>query len=118
MDGTGPDIGVAAKFPHAGDRQPRWSGAVWNLDSREDTLLTPEAGNVWALAISADGRTLAVGTQDGAIKLFSIPARREITTLKGHLTYVDALAFSPDGRLLVSSSGDGRTRLWSGVAAR
>jgi WD40 repeat protein len=87
----------------------------WNLDRSQDTLLMPEAGNVWALAVSADGKTLAVGTQDGAIKLFSIPARREITTLKGHLTYLDVLAFSPDGRLLVSSGGDGNTRVWSGV---
>jgi WD40 repeat protein len=86
----------------------------WNLETDKREVLTPEAGNVWAVAISPDVKTLAVGTQDGVIKLFNLPTRREIAVLKGHLTYVGKLTFSPDGELLISEGGDD-SRVWSAI---
>lgn len=72
--------------------------------------LTPEGG-VSTLALSHDGRTLAVGLADGAVVLFETltgqkraevaPARPQPLELEE--VFLDrhaALAFSPDGRLL------------------
>jgi len=57
---------------------------LWNLAGGEVEVLAPEAGNVWALDVSPpDGRTLAIGTQDGMLKLTILPTRREIAVLKG-----------------------------------
>jgi WD40 repeat protein/tRNA A-37 threonylcarbamoyl transferase component Bud32 len=86
----------------------------WTMDTDQMEVLAPEAGNVWAVAFSPDAKTLAVGTQDGVIKLFNFPTRREITVLKGHLTYVNQLTFSPDGKVLVSEGGD-TPRIWNSI---
>lgn len=86
------------------------SAHFWNVDTDDAKVLRPEAGNVSALDISPDGRTFAIGTQDGLLKLINLPTRREIATLKGHLTTFADVAFSPDGRLLISSSETTRIR--------
>ncbi|MFO1499353.1 MAG: protein kinase [Verrucomicrobiota bacterium] len=85
---------------------------LWNVDTGKLDLLKPEAGNAWALAASPDGKTLAVGTQDGFIKLINVATYRDMATLRGHLTNVHRMAFSPDGAMLISSGGEG-ARLWS-----
>jgi WD40 repeat protein len=84
---------------------------LWNLETDTMTVLTPDAGIVSAVAISPDAKTLAIGSQDGPIKLFNLPTRRELATLKGHLTFVASLSFSPDGTTLVSVGGD-NSRVW------
>ncbi|MEU3338459.1 hypothetical protein [Streptomyces sp. NPDC006668] len=79
-------------------------------------LLTRYAG-ADALALSPDGRTLAVDHDDRTIQLLDIgdPAhpRRLGKPLTGHTGYVNALAYSPDGRTLASGSADGTVRLWN-----
>jgi WD40 repeat protein/serine/threonine protein kinase len=80
---------------------------LWNLDRDEHEVLKSEAGNVGAIAVSPDGKTLAVGTHDGAIVLWNIASRHQVTTLKDHFTNVGRLAFSPDSRVLVSEAPDG-----------
>lgn len=89
---------------------------LWNLDTDTVEVLTPEAGPVLAVAVSPDAKTLAVGTQNGVLKLFNLPTRREIAVLKGHLTLVRGIVFSPDGGVLVSHGGDS-SRIWRGAAA-
>jgi WD40 repeat protein len=63
------------------------------------------------VAISPDAKTLAIATQDGMLKLFHLPTRREVASLKGHLTNITGVSFSPDGQTLISSGGDA-TRIW------
>jgi WD40 repeat protein/energy-coupling factor transporter ATP-binding protein EcfA2 len=79
-------------------------------------LLTRYAG-ADALALSPDGRTLAVDYDDRTIQLLDLtdPARphRLGRPLTGHTGYVNALAYSPDGRTLASGSADGTVRLWN-----
>jgi WD40 repeat protein len=85
---------------------------LWNVDTGKRDLLKPEVGNTWALAATPDGKTLAVGTQDGFIKLINVATYRDMATLRGHLTNVRWMMFSPDGTKLISIGGDG-ARLWS-----
>jgi WD40 repeat protein len=85
----------------------------WDINSGEVKVLKPEAGNTWALAASPDGKTLAIGTQDGFIKLIHVRTMREMATLRGHLTNVMKMSFSPDGTQLISYGGEG-SRLWDG----
>jgi WD40 repeat protein len=66
---------------------------------------------VRALAFSPDGRTLALGTDSGAVKLLDVESRT--MRLAGtHVQAVLSLAFSPDGRTLASGSFDNTVRLW------
>lgn len=84
---------------------------IWDPDTNQTEELRPEAGNVISIAVSPDARTLAIGSQDGVLKLLNLPTRREVAVLVGHLTQITQLAFSPDGRRLVSVSEDS-TRVW------
>ena len=64
-----------------------------------------------SLAITPKGM-LASGDQNGAIILWELLTRLEITRFKGHTGEVNALAFSPNQDLLVSGGNDRSVRIW------
>ncbi len=70
-----------------------------------------------ALAISSDGRWLAVGGfefagEDHGIYLVRWPDRQIQAVLRGHANVILDLAFSRDARFLASASADKTARLW------
>jgi WD40 repeat protein len=66
-----------------------------------------------SLALSPDGKTLAVGYADGSITLWRAETGQRVgDSLKGHSEEVVDLAFSPDGEMLASASLDNTIGLW------
>jgi WD40 repeat protein len=66
-----------------------------------------DEGDVWGVAFSPDGRTLA--TADGkerSVTLWEVASGKERLRLTGHHWGVASVAFAPDGRTLLSGSGD------------
>jgi WD40 repeat protein len=53
-------------------------------------------------ALSADGKLLAVGGNDGAVYLLDLRTGKAVRRLVGPAEQASALAFSPDGKLLAS----------------
>jgi tricorn protease-like protein len=80
-------------------------------------------GKIYGMALSPDGRWLAVGgipaifsgsnyIDIGAIRLYDFASGELKALLKGHLNGVQALAFSPDGKRLISGSADNSAIIW------
>jgi WD40 repeat protein/tRNA A-37 threonylcarbamoyl transferase component Bud32 len=67
---------------------------------------------VTSIAISPDGKILASGSLNKAIKLWHLDSGELIDTLSGHLDTVSSVAISPDGKILASGSWDKTIKLW------
>jgi WD40 repeat protein len=63
-------------------------------------------GSVYSLAFSPNGKLLAAGTSDGAIRVWQVHDLKHILNLDGHIDWVRTITFTPDGNTLVSGSDD------------
>jgi serine/threonine protein kinase/Tol biopolymer transport system component len=82
---------------------------------RIDRVLREKGGNageVYSVAFSPDGKTLASGSRDQTIKLWGVSTGKCTTSLTGHTRVVHSVAFSPDGKTLASGSRDQTIKLW------
>lgn len=75
----------------------------------------PSAAALWALAISANGNTLAAGGNDRTVRLWNLATRKEFALLP-HSDTVRSLAFSPDDTLLATGDDAGNVMLWDTVS--
>src|SRR4051794_18695840 len=72
-----------------------------NLDNEQAVRGGFDAG-VETVALSPDGQLLASGDASGAIRVWNVSSRHEVTSFPAHHLDVWCLAFSPDGRILAS----------------
>jgi RNA polymerase sigma factor (sigma-70 family) len=70
------------------------------------------SGAVRAVAISPDGRLLAVSGDEERVVLYELATGQRIHEWTGHAGFVWSLAFAPDGRSLVSGSWDATALVW------
>ncbi len=98
---------------------------VWDVDTGK-TLRTirgeaasAHSGQVYAIALSPEGKWLAAGgrlkassTPGSVIRVFDFASGKLAALLKGHAGAVRGLAFSPDGRHLISGSQDKAAMIW------
>lgn len=83
------------------------------LDDKPTAEIAAHADAIYALDFSPDGKTLATGSYDRLIKLWTLGATdKPALTLKDHSDAVYALRFHPDGKLLASGSADRTVKVW------
>src|SRR5438270_9120582 len=68
--------------------------------------------DIFALALSPDGRLLASACKDKTVGLWDPRTGEKVRILKGHTADVLRVAFAPDGKHLASASADGTIRIW------
>ncbi|MBD2018428.1 WD40 repeat domain-containing protein [Microcoleus sp. FACHB-53] len=68
--------------------------------------------NVYSVAISPDGQTLASCGDDKTIKIWNLNTGDLLRTFTGHSDIVWSVTFSPDGQILASCSEDKTVKIW------
>lgn len=68
--------------------------------------------SISAVAISPDGRFLAMGCDDDTVYFWDLAKGREVRQLVGHAGRVVSLQFFPDGKSLASGSADNTVLIW------
>ncbi|HEY1600046.1 MAG TPA: c-type cytochrome domain-containing protein [Pirellulales bacterium] len=79
---------------------------------RAFTLDAVAPESVAAITVSADGKWLATGGNDGQVKLWDATQGAAARTLSGHTAGITSLVFSADGARLFSGSLDKSVRCW------
>ncbi len=108
----------------AGDTGKAWSGsnAVYIFERASGALLrridTRSPASIVTLALSRDGRVLAVGLAGkGGLRTFDFGSGALLGEDGNYADSLYALDFSPDGRRLVAGGADGALRLYNVDAA-
>ncbi|GIJ71468.1 Hsp70 family protein [Virgisporangium ochraceum] len=79
--------------------------------------LVGHTGHIFSAAFSSDNDTVASGSIDGTVRVWSASTGRTLATLTGHRGSVFAVSFSPDGRVLATAGHDRLVRLWDVASA-
>jgi hypothetical protein len=90
---------------------------VWDLArGSEVRAIKVEAGTVYSLSLSPDGKTAATAGRDG-LKLWELETGKELPREEMNKHGCVAVAFSPDGKLVASGDGESVV-LWEVVTGK
>jgi hypothetical protein len=67
-------------------------------------MLEGHKGGTYSVAFSPDDKTLAVGCNDGELKLWNLETRRDMMTLRAEPHAIFSANFAPDGHTLATVS--------------
>ena len=96
------------------DEKPRGREAQAALDLLEATRCGYLDHAISSMMFCPNGRTLAIGSCDAAVKLWDTKTGRIMATLSGHAGPVHMLVFSPDGTTLITGCREEATvMLWN-----
>ena len=92
-----------------------WDTSTWEVQHHIDLL----SDGVHALAVSPDGRSLAVVTSYNAeIELRDLETGALLGMLEGHAVAGRAVAYTHDGSTIVTGAADGTVRFWDASTGR
>jgi WD40 repeat protein len=86
--------------------------AADSLDYENLKSLGGYQGEVFSATFSPNGRYLAVGFNEGIVRIWEVQSWKIIATLNENENDVTAVAFSPDGKTLATADSQKRIILW------
>ena len=90
----------------------RFTG-IGRLASPPSSLVSSQTGASTVYALSSDDHTLALGNQNGSVRLLDLRSGKTRTASGGHEAAVTEARFAPDGRRLITTGEDGDVIVWN-----
>jgi WD domain, G-beta repeat len=107
-------LATACACGYLPQRKTDTSVRLWDLAGRQEyRRLEGCEGGFYALAFSANGKTLAAAGNDRSVRLWEVATGKERCRFLGHQGWVASVAFSADGKALVSCSADTTVIVWA-----
>ena len=97
---------IAACRTENGSLAELWDTTNWNL------LLAQYLEGIFSIALTPDGKTMAVASGEGVVRLFSVPSGVLEAILGRHAGALQAVAYSRDGMLLAAGGNDGIVEMY------
>jgi WD40 repeat protein len=86
---------------------------LWDIPKwREAGRLLGHANNIWAIAVSPDGRLALSGADDGELRLWNLTGQGELRRFPTEGMELTAVAVSHDGRHLLAGAFGGEGRVY------
>jgi WD40 repeat protein len=86
---------------------------VWDAESGQQLQSLDNTVFMYALALSSDGRWLAAGSPDKAVRAWDVPSGELRATLSGHSDWVVGVAFAPtEPSVLATATARDGVQLW------
>jgi len=86
---------------------------LWDAYTGKEVQKLAGAGqDVYGIAISPDGRLLAIGWENGFINIWDLSSGKKLQEYSAHAGLIVHLAFSKDGTRLASASFDKFAKVW------
>lgn len=115
------DVAHSAAFFPDGRRAATgsWDGRarVWNLETGEEALSIDAGSPVNSVAVSPDGKRLAVAAR-GGLSVWDAATGTLVGRPEGHAGNVTFVAYARDGKLFVSGGADHTARLWDSATLK
>jgi WD40 repeat protein len=107
----GEHLATVSGLDSPNDRPGRGELTVWNLPTNGEEYVLRERSSIRALAVSPDGRLLAIGEFGGATRLIDAISGRQTALLMSEGA-VNSVCFSKDSHLLASGNLYGSIMVW------
>ncbi len=82
-----------------------------NIAGGREEVAWPLVG-VNSIAVFPDGKRIAVGLEDGTVRVLDMTSKEEVACLDGHTEMVQCVVVSADGQTVASGSDDRTILLW------
>ncbi len=89
------------------------SAKIWDVPAGVPGKTFALSNLATSVAVSGDGKTFAVASTDGVIKLFPQGEEKGALTLTGHVGSITGIGFTQNNQFLISAGTDRTIRFWS-----
>jgi WD40 repeat protein len=96
--------------PDAQGKSQDAQGKTAGLHNKPEKVFTGKTSSFISIAFSADGKTLAGGS-NGSLTIWDVASGKELRTIADFVSWVHMVALTPDGKKVVSAD-DQNVKLW------